>query len=410
MAVASMSRPPARTIDGAPKSDTPLRVLLIINNLIYGGAETQVIALSRGLASRGHEVMLHTLRSDNPRVGDLTGSGVRVVAARKRWRFDPTLVMAIRAKIAAFRPDVIHGFLPEGNLYARLAGLRTGIPALNSERNDNYTLPWKYRAAMKLTRGMVSGVVANSHSGARFARKLFELPSDRVDVVWNGLDVTDLEAKAAAGGIDPRREFFPTPPARLATLVGAMRPQKDHVMALRVAEALHRLDARWRVLFVGDCLPHTRDYAEQVKRRWRDMGLENVVAFAGVRSDAVEIVRQSSVLFSTSLFEGCPNVVLEAMTVGTPVVSMEYSDIRMILPRAWQVVAERDPAEMARAIVRADRERDELVALQRQWIDANGTLGAAVDRLEAVYRRYALPRAPRGRAGDQQHRGLMCEY
>ena len=60
----------------------------------------------------------------------------------------------------------------------------------------------------------------------------------------------------------------------------------------------------------------------------------------------------------------------------------EYSDIRLILPHAWQVASRRDPIDLARAIIRADRERAEVSRLQRQWIDANGTLAAAVDRLE----------------------------
>ncbi len=373
----------------APENDKPLRVLLIISNLMYGGAETQVIALSRGLASRGHAVLVHTLRSDNPRAGDLAGSGVHIIAARKRWKFDPALILAIRDAVAKFRPDVIHGFLPEGNLYARLAGVCTGVPTLNSERNDNYTLPWKYQAALRITRGMVAGVVANSHSGARFARKLFGLSEDRVHVVWNGLDVAALRNERHSSRLDIRKEFFQSRPVKVACLVGMVRPQKDYVLALHVAQALHRIDPQWRTLLVGECLPQTRDYSEHVRSVSRELGLDDVIAFAGLRSDAVELIRQSTVLFSTSLFEGCPNVVLEAMAVGTPAVSTEYSDIRLILPNAWQVVTERDPVDLAHAIIRADREREEVSRLQRKWIDANGTVTTAVNHLETVYRHYA---------------------
>ncbi len=48
-----------------------MRVLFVINSLVYGGAETQVIALSRALAERGHEVFIHTLSDDNPRHAEL---------------------------------------------------------------------------------------------------------------------------------------------------------------------------------------------------------------------------------------------------------------------------------------------------------------------------------------------------
>jgi glycosyltransferase involved in cell wall biosynthesis len=333
--------------------------------------------------------MIHTLGPDNPRSRELDGSQVQVVAGQKHWKFDPTLVAAIRHAVATFQPDIIHGFLPEGNLYARLAALRTGVPALNSERNDNYQLPLRYHAALRLTRGMVAGVVANSYSGSRFAQKLLGVPEERVHVIWNGIDLAALDQRLRTATIDPRMHFFKSAEVKVAALVGMVRPQKDYVLALQVAAALHRFDPQWRVLLVGDSLPQTRHYADHVKELSRNLGLEDVVVFAGLRADAVQIIRRSSVLFSTSLFEGCPNVVLEAMAAGTPAVSTEYSDIRMILPRDWQVVTGRSAADLAQAIIRADHERDEISRLQRRWIEANGTLTAAVDRLEQVYRRYA---------------------
>ena len=171
-----------------------------------------------------------------------------------------------------------------------------------------------------LTRGMVAEWSPTA-LGGRFARKLFGLPrststSYGMALTWRRCE----KKKTATKRIEPRTEFFKSPAVKIASLVGMVRPQKDYLLALRVAQALHRIDPQWRVLFVGDCLPHTKDYADQVRSVWREFGLENVVAFAGLRWDAVEIIRQSSVLFSTSLFEGCPNVVLEAMAVGTPAV------------------------------------------------------------------------------------------
>ena len=81
---------------------------------------------------------------------------------------------------------------------------------------------------------------------------------------------------------------------------------------------------------------------------------ENVVKFAGLRRDVLDIIRQSNVLFSTSLHEGFPNVVIEAMSCGTPVVSTDYSDIRLILPNEWQVVGSRNPSDLADAVIRSD--------------------------------------------------------
>ena len=366
-----------------------MRILFVINRLIHGGAETQVIALSRELAARGHAVAVHTLSPDNPRADELDGSPVKIIAGSKRGKFDPVLVSEMRRAVREFKADIVHGFLLEGNLYARLAGASTAVPVLNSERGANYKIPLQHRLALLLTRHIASGLVANSHAGARFGQRLLRLPNDKVDVVWNGIDVSKGGRATARRRPKLLDEFFPPAPGRkVACLVGMLRPEKDHALALRVAQALARRDPRWRVLFVGEALPNTRAYKDQIVRMHRELGLENVVAFAGLRRDVLDLTRAANVLFSTSLHEGFPNVVIEAMAVRTPVVSTNYSDIRLILPNDWQVANGRSEAELADAIVRADVERVRVSRQQSQWLRTNATLASQVDQLEAVYRKY----------------------
>ncbi len=75
------------------------------------------------------------------------------------------------------------------------------------------------------------------------------------------------------------------------------------------------------------------------------------------------------------------------MAAGTPVVSTDYSDIRRILPEPWQVVASREPGQIAAAILRADEERASLATAQRSWVERHATISHAADSLEAVYRK-----------------------
>lgn len=367
---------------------TPMRIVLVISNLIHGGAETQVIAMSQELARRGHAVAIYTLNRNNPRAYELQGSGVELVADQKRIKLDPAVILRLRHFLRSFRADIAHGFLYDGDLYSRVAAAGTGIAALNSERSDNYQLKPQQQVGLWLTRHLADGVVANSHAGARFAARLFRLPEHAVHVVWNGLDLATIDTRLRACRQDYKTEFFASATIRLACLVGSIKPAKDYQLALAVADQLTRGALAWRVLFVGDQLEQTGGYKGRVMNAYRELGLEGRVVFAGLRTDVPEIMSQCDVVFSTSQHEGFPNVVLEAMAVGTPVVSTEYSDIRRVLPQPWQVVAERTPAAIATTILRAYEQREVLIPAQRAWVEAHASIQVAGDNLERVYREY----------------------
>jgi glycosyltransferase involved in cell wall biosynthesis len=199
--------------------------------------------------------------------------------------------------------------------------------------------------------------------------------------------------------VDYRRHFFGDGAHRVACLVGAIKPAKDYHLALDAAASLVRLAPEWRVLFIGDQLTSatayrpgadsdTGDYKSQVVRHHARLGLPGQIRFAGERNDALAIVKQCDVLFSTSCREGFPNVVLEAMALGVPVASTDYSDIRRILPCAPQVALDRTPDAVARAVLRVHSMREHVVSEQKRWVREHASIEQATEELESVYLHY----------------------
>jgi len=268
------------------------------------------------------------------------------------------------------------------------------MPVITSERSANYRLSYAQRLGYALTRGWETALIANSHAGLAFASPLHRIPPERGHVVWNGVDLANLDLDAAAAPA-LRSALWPGQEVSIACLVGSITPPKDHLLALDTAAVLHQRDPRWRFLFVGDPWRETGAYQRAVQARFRELRLENICHFTNERTDAIAHIAASDVLFSTSLLEGFPNVVLEAMACGTPVVSTDYSDIRRILPLSWQVVPQRRAELLAAAIQRAACERSSVVTAQRAWVERHATAERSVTAMEAVYTLYATRNSTR---------------
>jgi glycosyltransferase involved in cell wall biosynthesis len=375
-----------------------MRVLFIISDLGYHGAQKQVVELSKGLAANGHAVAIYTLNDDAPRARDLEGTGVEVVTDQKRTKLDPAVLWRLNRFIRRFRADIVHGFLYDGDIYARIAAIGTGAAVLNSERSTNYTISRTQRVAHAATKWMVDGVVANSYAGADFATKLYGYDPAHMHVVWNGMRIEEFVRKGESSK-DYRTEFFGPGEHKIACMIGHIKPAKDYPLALDVAAALVKLAPEWRVLFLGEALSAAGDYKtgadsdtsgykRRVMEQFERLRIADKVVFAGARPDAPAILKQCDVQLITSAWEGFPNVVLEGMALGVPVVSTDYSDIRRILPRMDQVSASRDPVELAQAVVRVSEDRAAIVAEQQRWVREHATIEKVTQELELVYQRY----------------------
>ena len=372
-----------------------MRVLFVISGLAFGGAERQTILLARELVRLGHEAGIYTLTREASRVDELAGSEVELVMDQKRRRLDLAVIGRLRRHIRAWRPDIVHGFLFDGDLYSRLAACGTGVPVLNSERNDNYDRDIRgvHRAGYRLTSMLCDGIIANTHAGARFARRLHRLPEHAIDVVWNGIDLREVDARLARGA-RPAHEIFPGAQLKRLCMVAAIKPQKDHFLALRALRRLVERDPSWRLICVGDELPSLfPGYKAQVMAERDRLQLEPFVKFVGHRRDVLEMAASSDLALLTSLHEGFPNAVLEAMACGTAVVSTDYSDVRRILPVAETVVASRSASDIAETVLRCHGHRLEIARAQRRWVERHATVAASAAALLGVYAKH-LARAP----------------
>ncbi len=144
----------------------------------------------------------------------------------------------------------------------------------------------------------------------------------KVRVIPNGVDVGDLERRAAA--TDVRRELGLDPDAVVVSCVGEVGWRKGQEHVLAAAERLRQEfpDAVWLVAGEGDGLD---DLTERARARGLLDG--GVVRFLGFRRDVPAVLAASQILVLPSRSEGFPNTLLEGMALGLPVAASRADGI-----------------------------------------------------------------------------------
>lgn len=320
----------------------PLRVVLAINALGVGGAETQLVRLARALTSAGHHVRILTmLPADDKRFqAEVDELGVEVHRVRMSNRAAAlTSVRSATGMLRRWRPDVLVSFLYQANMMCRLAGQAAGVPYVISSIRNEYFGGRGRELAMRLTDRLAHVTVTNSRLAADSLLRRRVVSAERLQVVPNGLDVAHFFDRSRRHPL--RAELGVAPDEFLWLAVGRLRAQKDWPNLLRAVSLLPA--DRQRVVVAG----FGRLEAELAELSMT-LGVADRVRFLGRRDDIPQLLGAADGLVLPSAFEGLPNVVLEAMAAARPVVATGVGGVpELVDDSTGRVVPPHDPAALA---------------------------------------------------------------
>lgn len=148
------------------------------------------------------------------------------------------------------------------------------------------------------------------------------LPESRVEVVYNGVDLEALAAAAPDSRQRIRREFNFADDDFVAVQVARLHELKDHKTAIHAMATVAELNLGMRLLIVGE-----GDERPDIESAIREHGLQDCVVLAGNRSDVADLLAASDAFLMSSISEGIPLTIIEAMAAGLPVVSTAVGGI-----------------------------------------------------------------------------------
>ena len=327
------------------------RILHVITGLGRGGAETALLRLLAHSAAKAfrHRVLSLTAGGSLRREVEAVTDEVADLGLRRGlpfpWDF-PRMVVQARRR----RPDLLVGWMYHGNVAASMIRpfMPGAVPVVWNVRHSADAL----KQEKLLTAGLIRGgrwlapgtarIVFNSHHSARLHEAL-GYPREKFEVVANGFDCKLFRPRPEARRT-LREELGVAAETRVVARIGRLHPVKDYPGLLEAAGRLGK-DVHW--LLVGPGLSQEpRELREAVHRA----GLQGRCHFWGERQDLPEILPGLDLLCSSSLSEGFPNVVAEAMACAVPCAVTDVGSSAELVGETGLVVPPGDPASLAAAL------------------------------------------------------------
>jgi len=328
---------------------TPIRVLHIITQLDVGGAEHQLLTLCRHLPRDRFACRVATLVAGGELVPRFVEAGVPVDALdRGSTGGRRGQLLAIARAIRAWRPHVVQTWLSKANHVGRLAALLAGRPPLVACFRDQGFNAGPGDTFLDLClEPLTARVLHNSATGRdSYLRRLRLARPSRQALLPNGIDAgryrPDPTARAA---LRAERGLAADDP--VVVMVARLHPVKDPALFLALARRVRRELPAARFWLVGGG-PLAADLAGDLAAD-PDPG----VWLAGERDDVPRLLAAADLAVLTSRSEGLSNTILEAMSVGLPVVVTRVggNGELVVEGETGHLVADRDAAALAAPVI-----------------------------------------------------------
>jgi len=350
-----------------------------------GGAERQLTYLARELARSGCEVHVAVIQG-GPNVERLEASGATVHRIPASGNHDPLILARLLRTIRRVQPDVVQCWLRQMEIAGGIAASLSGTPWIFCERAAAEAYPPGFKSWLRVkVAAWAAAIVSNSSVGDRYWQARMGTRPRRY-VIPNGLPLEEIAAAPVAASADVGM----TLDAPLVVMAGRLESEKNVPALVRAIRLVS--DARpVQMILCGDGSLRT-----SVLQVIDDEDLADRVRVTGYVGNLWSLMKRADVVVSASVFEGNPNVVLEAMACGAPLVVSDIPAHRELLDeRTALFVDPVEPRPLADAIAAVLRDPGAAAARARGAQDR-----ARRHSLQVVARQYEdVYRAIAGRAG-----------
>lgn len=335
-------------------------VMFPINLLGPGGAEQQLLELVEGINKDRFKPIVVPLYPGGilePEIKEIPG--VELICLNRQGRYDFSILFKVLRLLRQKRVDIIQPFLTPSTFFGLLPAVVNRTPVkivtercgvrLNTHLGNNL-----YRKAEDFFSRFADWIIPNSQAGRSYLIERGINPA-RIKVIYNGINLKRLVPDPIK--VAQIRAHMRVPPEGMVVgITAGLSPAKDHATFFQAARIISQVMPEVRFSIVGDGL-----LRPSLIKQVNELGLSSYVTFHGNQRDIGSYISAYNVACLCSAdHEGCSNALLEAMSLGKPVVATDIGGNRELVEngRTGLLVDVRNPEALANAILTYLREPD----------------------------------------------------
>lgn len=342
-----------------------IKILLFISSLGGGGAERTIVNIANGLVDRNYEVIIITAKNGSNVYEEFLSYKVKLETLNcSRTKYS---VLRLAKSIKRINPDLIFSTLNFSNIVAFIANVisLSFKPVIVREATNRAVIGEVSifnRLITSFVYNRVNRVIALSNGVKEEIVRHFWVKHSKVSVIYNPVDIEKIIELKNENVID--YEFSNSFHHIIA--LGRLHPHKDFLTLIKALQ-IAKESVNIKLLIVGD-----GNQKKMLKNYCDENDLNDLVSFLGFKSNPYKYINRSAILVLSSIVEGFGHVIIEAMSLGVPVISTNcMSGPKEIIKnnQYGEIVAVGDFNELAKKIVyllKNDQRRKELSDLGKK--------------------------------------------
>jgi glycosyltransferase involved in cell wall biosynthesis len=302
-----------------------IKVCYIITSLGKGGAERQLYELIKGINRNKFSPLVISLSESGYWKEKIQALGIQTIELRRKKNKEFSRLFRLIKLLRTIKADIVHTYMFSANTYGRIAAVFSGIPIIiASERNISEIGKDKKRYEIIIDQFLsifTHQIICNSFNCYNSIVNNYSINKRKVITIHNGIDVSRYSKKDLTA-------YKNNSATKVIGTVGSLEHQKNHRHFLRMAKILIKKSEN---IYLEFLIVGKGQLMNELKKYSRTLGIEKNIIFTGEKHDLKNLYKSMDIFVLTSYFEGLPNVIMEAMASGLPVVAVDVGGIRELV-------------------------------------------------------------------------------